>query len=98
MYTQVTSNPDRLLSDRRTSPQNFSPIESCGGKVQAVYRRAVSMSLHPRSEGFSIRNSRNEPVHFWNRRLASHSDDEQLHRLTSASVSPTISALTILVI
>ncbi len=54
------------------------------------------MSLHPRSEGFSIRNSRNEPVHFWNRRLASHSDDEQLHRLTSASVSPTVLAILVI--
>jgi len=56
------------------------------------------MFLHPRTEGFSvIRNSRNEPGHFWNRRPATRSGDEQPHRLT-AGVSPTVSALLILVI
>jgi len=56
------------------------------------------MFLPPRTDGFSvIRNSRNEPGHFWNRRPATRSGDEQPHRLT-AGVSQTVSALLILVI
>jgi len=57
------------------------------------------MFLYTRSQGLSvIRNSRYEPKHFLNPRLASRSADEEPYRLTSTDVSATLSALAVLVI
>jgi len=56
------------------------------------------MFLSLSSEGsFAVRNCRNEPGHFCNRRPASRSDAERPYRLTCVGVSP-VSALAILVI